>query len=199
MHRVILAFAGVLGLWVLTGCVDATADGPAAPRDRWQAEVEGFGDTAAGARRAARVNAVKRMLEVLRTEQAGGPFADVTLDASTQQRLLGYAEKFVIAGEGHAGKDVQIDVNRFKVWVLPLHEEPDWASVVRLEQSHQRDLRAGERQTLAARVMALLFVLVAAGFAYVRLDQWTRGRYTSWLRAGAVAAAGALGAGWWLS
>lgn len=199
MQRVILAFAGVLTLWMLTGCIDVTAAGPVVANDRWQAQVEGFGDTAQSAQRAARVNAVKRMLEVLRKEPGSGPFAEVTLDAETQKRLVGYAEKYVIAGEGHADKDVQIDVNRFKVWVLPLHEEPDWASIIQLEQTHQRELRASERQTLAGRAMALLFLLIAACFTYVRLDQWTRGRYTTLLRAGAIAAAAALGAGWWLS
>lgn len=52
---------------------------------------------------------------------------------------------------------------------------------VEVSESQLRDLRKLDRVVDALRVIGGLFVVFAAGFLFLRADEWTRGYLTSWL------------------
>jgi hypothetical protein len=56
-----------------------------------------------------------------------------------------------------------------------------------LTEHQVQQLRATERVTTAFRVGGVLFALIAAAYAFLRLDQWTKGYLTTWLGVGAAA------------
>jgi hypothetical protein len=56
-----------------------------------------------------------------------------------------------------------------------------------LTEHQVQQLRATERVTIGFRVGGVLFALVAAAYAFLRLDQWTKGYLTTWLGIGAAA------------
>jgi hypothetical protein len=58
-----------------------------------------------------------------------------------------------------------------------------------------REFRVHQRMFILAKVLAGLVVLLAAVSGYLRLDEYTKGYYTGWLRLAAVALVGAAGAG----
>jgi hypothetical protein len=51
---------------------------------------------------------------------------------------------------------------------------------------HDREQRVKERMIWLGKILAGLVVLFAAGAVYFRLDEWTKGYYTTWLRVAAV-------------
>jgi hypothetical protein len=58
-----------------------------------------------------------------------------------------------------------------------------------------REFRIQQRMFLLAKVLAGLVVLLAAVSGYLRLDEYTKGYYTGWLRLAAVGLVAAAGAG----
>jgi hypothetical protein len=60
-----------------------------------------------------------------------------------------------------------------------------------------REYRMGQRLGWLARIVAGLVALLAAVAGYIRLEEWSKGYYTAWLRVGAVLFLGAVGAGLW--
>lgn len=58
-----------------------------------------------------------------------------------------------------------------------------------------REFRIQQRMFLLAKVLAGLVVLLTAVSGYLRLDEYTKGYYTSWLRLAAVGFVAAAGAG----
>lgn len=59
----------------------------------------------------------------------------------------------------------------------------------------ERDQRVLQRQVWAAKGLAALVVILGAVAGYVRLDEWSKGYYTSWLRLAALGFVGAAGVG----
>jgi hypothetical protein len=55
-----------------------------------------------------------------------------------------------------------------------------------------------ERQTLLAKLLAGLLAGLVAVAGYLRLDEATKGYYTTWLRVASVALVATVGAGAWL-
>ncbi len=88
----------------------------------------------------------------------------------------------------------------FKEWELTFRTDADWwAEIVRRDHAAQREarhLRAQERETVTARVMLGLAILLLAGFGYVRLDEYTQRRHTAWLRVAGVGVAASVVAVW---
>jgi hypothetical protein len=110
-----------------------------------------------------------------------------------------YVRKNVLVG-GEPGKDLQVEniVEPFKAWVVNFHPDNDWwKDIVRRDQEAQRKLRADERQTLGSHVVIGLAFLLLAGYGYVRLDEYTQRRYTTWLRVAGIGVAATVIAGWW--
>jgi hypothetical protein len=61
-----------------------------------------------------------------------------------------------------------------------------------------RHFRTEQRQLLLVQVLGGLLALLMAVAGYVRLDEWSKGYYTGWLRLATASLIGAAGAGWWL-
>jgi hypothetical protein len=59
---------------------------------------------------------------------------------------------------------------------------------------HDRQVSMEQRQLLLARILAGVIALLVAVVGYLRLDEATKGYYTLWLRLGALALVGAVGA-----
>ncbi len=63
-----------------------------------------------------------------------------------------------------------------------------------------REHRAEARMSLAGKALAGLVALLAAVAGYCRLEEATKGYYTTWLRVAAISFVGVVGAGlWWVS
>jgi hypothetical protein len=75
------------------------------------------------------------------------------------------------------------------VEVLPKHRE----EILKLDQR----FHAEQRLLWLAQIVGCLIALLAAIAGYVRLDEWTKGYYSGWLRLAAVGFIGAAGAGLW--
>ena len=81
---------------------------------------------------------------------------------------------------------------------MPFRTDTDWwTDLVRRDHEEQRKARADQRHTWTAQVMLSLSVLLLAGFGYVRLDEYTQRRYTTWLRIAGIGVATSVAAGWW--
>jgi hypothetical protein len=111
--------------------------------------------------------------------------------AYIQKRLFkGEPERLQEEDQGVAGHTVKC-----WRWKLAISSE-DWYDI----QRRDRKARVDERLLILARVLAGLVAVLAVIAGYIRADDWTKGYYTGWLRAGAVAVV-ALAGGmlWWLS
>ncbi len=62
----------------------------------------------------------------------------------------------------------------------------------------QRHSVMKERMLFLLKIMGGLVVLLATVAGYVRLDEWSKGYYTNWLRLAVLSCAGVVAAGWWL-
>lgn len=187
MIRFMLALAATAALfWT------ATTDTGAQPRPveagkphvpvGWPREVEGYGKTVELAKANAIQNAVERVRACLRNQDP--PLLAWSPDED-------YVRKHLIEGyPGHQGDDVVFADNKdltAKRWVQPIPESPNWAEMVQLNQAAQRTELAAERRTLAAYALAGLLAILATGWGYLRLDEWTSGKFSKWLGIGAVA------------
>jgi hypothetical protein len=181
MMRLLLALAAMVGLWFIAG--DTTAQPQPAPGGKahqligWPRTVEGIAADEQKAQDNALEKAVKRINECLKAQDA--PLSGWQVDKE-------YVRKHVLAGPGQAGPDIVLQVGPpQKVWIQPLHEA-DMADLLERSQVAQRHSLASERQTLAAYSLAVLSALLLIAWGYLRLDEWTGGRISSWLRIGAI-------------
>ncbi len=65
-------------------------------------------------------------------------------------------------------------------------------------RDHDRQLRREHRLFWLAKILAVVVAVLAALAGYLRLDEATKGYYTTWLRLAAVGFAAAVGVGAWL-
>jgi hypothetical protein len=79
---------------------------------------------------------------------------------------------------------------RLQVEVTPKDQDDLW--------SMDKTLRIEQRQFSVFKILAIVVALLVAIAGYVRLDEWSKGFYTTWLRLGAAGVIGAAGAGIWL-
>ncbi len=172
--RILWAIASLTLVWGLCGPLSAQQDAAAAPIVHWQKPIAGFGDNEETAKKAALKNA-KEMLDGLRA--AMNPLVK-TSDLSEDE-----VRKRFLVDAGEAEDDV--NVLPFKKWVVTLRPESE------------RLLRADERQTLSFILMIGLSMVLLAGVAYIRLDELTQRRYTTWLRVASVGVVTSALAGWW--
>lgn len=194
MTRLLLGLAAVVGLWFVA--TDTTAQPQPAKGARvrplvgWPRTVDGLGATEKEAQQDAQSKAVKRVNECLKAQ-------DAPLNA--WQADEEYVRKHVLDGPGQAGDDIKLDVGpRMKVWIQPLRE-PDLSDLMARSQVAQRQSLSVERQTLAGYALAALSALLAVAWGYLRLDEWTGGRISSWLRIGAIALIIVAALAWWIS
>ena len=109
-----------------------------------------------------------------------------------------YVRKHVLVDPGQPGEDVPVPgfAEPFKSWTLTFRTGYS-NDLVRRDQEAQRKLRADERQTLGSHIVIGLAFLLLAGYGYVRLDEYTQRRYTTWLRVAGIGVAATVIAGWW--
>jgi hypothetical protein len=109
---------------------------------------------------------------------------------------------------GRPGEDVKTKITKddneeevvFKTWVVNFRTDPAlWNDIVRRDKDAQRDLRATDRQGLAARVVFGLAGLFLVIVGYHRFDEYTQHRYRKWLRAAGAGLVAAVIIGAWLA
>jgi hypothetical protein len=98
--------------------------------------------------------------------------------------------------ERRQDKDQKLQGDLVKCWEWTVEiNRQDWQNILQ----HDRELRLHRRMALLGKILATLVVLLSVVVGYIRLDEWTKGFYTGWLRfaAGIVAVAG-VGL-WWFA
>jgi len=92
-------------------------------------------------------------------------------------------------------KDETVEGVHVECWSWPLAiNSKTWQAI----QEADRKERVERRMILLAKLLAGLVALLGVVAGYVRLDEYTKGYYTGWLRAGALGALAVVGAGLWL-
>jgi hypothetical protein len=67
------------------------------------------------------------------------------------------------------------------------------------EDKEERDAVALDRMTGLGKILAVVVAFLVALTGYLRLEETTKGYYTTWLRIGAISFVGAVGIGMWLA
>jgi hypothetical protein len=187
MMRLTMTIWWSLGLlWLATSPAGAGSAPQEAPRHQ---EVKGYGPTHAIAKQDALREAGQQLAKHL---------------AKIEPPLTHWtpSESFVrdhLEGGGRADQDAVFEkIGPLKTWVVTLKVPAD-AELITLDRQAQREARAEQRLSQALHVVAALFVMLLVGVGYVRLDDWTRSRYTPWLRVAGAAMLALAAAGWWWS
>jgi hypothetical protein len=184
MMRLTMAVWWSLALvWLLTSQVDAeSAAGQAAQR----IEVKGYGSSVEAAKKDALEKAV------------------LTLEAHLRQQQFDHwqpTESYVLArlldDPGRAADDVAIgQFGTAKTWVLALNIPGD-DTLQHLDRHARRQQLSEGRMSLALRFLAALVLVLSVIVGYIRADEWTQSRYTTWLRLASGGVLVALAAAWW--
>ncbi len=186
MLRVILAlWWGLVIYWLLGAGLKAQSQADpsqqrsaaVAPFD-WPRQVQGFGLDTASARKDALQQAQKALGDFLRHHHL-----------ACFQPTLAYLEASLIEGPGQQGPEIPLEkLGVAKTWIFQL-KNPNLAELRRLdrlvEKQREQELhqaRTEERLWLLRWLLAAVVVLLAGVFGYIRLDEWTHGRYTRWWR-----------------
>jgi hypothetical protein len=184
MMRMILATICLGLLWTSCSSTCAQPKAPLLPKGGLPRDVTGVGETIEKAKVNAHQEAVKMVTAMMQNHDP--PLHSFKID-----------EKYVrahVVGKGSAGEDIKNEAldKAFKSWVLPFRTDNAWwADLARHD-------RAEDRQKITSFVGLGLSLLVLAGFAYVRLDDYTQRRYTTWLRVAGVGVMSLVVAGWWM-
>jgi hypothetical protein len=194
MTRILLAVAAASMLWFTTGHSGAQPPAhalkPHPALAGWPREAKGYGKTVDDAKVDAMKEAVKQVARCLKTQ-------DPPLTAWQPDEE--FVRNHLLQGQGELDNDFKLGGEVRKVWVFTLVQSPDVGKMVQLNQTAQRRELSMERQTMAGYGLAGLCLLLVTGWGYLRLDEWTAGRFSKWLGIGAVALVGLTGFGWWLS
>jgi hypothetical protein len=193
VHSLILAVVAT-GVWFQSALA---ADGPVAVRarepgpnsSRSLGTVQGWGKTKEQAKDYALEKVTERVEKYLRRHAR-------SLEWLPSKE---YISDHFLKEPAERRKDEDQQVNREikgKCWEWKVEVSPqDWKDILR----HDRDLRVHARMVLLGKILASLLVLLSAVVGYVRLDEWTKGFYTGWLRlAAGLFAVVAVGL-WWLN
>lgn len=182
MTRSILGLASLALVWAFCAPISAQPREPVLAKNMLPREAIGGADSLDKAKEAALTRAHKDVVELM---EAHG--------MTTFKVDKEYVRKHVIAPKGQPGADQPIpDGPPLKTWVVTYRSDVDWFAEI------ARQDRAEVRQMHVAQTMVGLSILLLAGFGYLRLDEYTNRRYTTWLRAAGLTVAGSGLAGWWL-
>lgn len=192
--RMFLAIAALTTLWFFCGTSAAQPKQTALPKAAL-GDLSGVGSSEENAKK----NALKKAADAVNRMMAehDPPLKSFVVD-----------EAYVISHQllrnaGRAGKEVEekIQDNRVvsKEWIVTFRTDTDWWSeIVRRDQEAERKLRADSRQKVGGLGILGLAGLLLVGFGYVRLDEYTQRRYTTWLRLAGVGLGSMVAAGWWV-
>ena len=184
MMRMLLAITCLAFLWTTCGSTCAQPKAPALPKGGLPRDVTGVGETIEKAKSNAYQEAVKMVTAMMQNQDP--PLQTFKVDEK-------YVRRHVV-DEGHAGDDIQNEAldDAFKSWILSFRSDNSWWAAL------ARHDRAEDRQKVTAFLGVGLSLLLLAGFTYVRLDNYTHRRYTTWLRVAGVGVMTAVVAGWWV-
>jgi hypothetical protein len=154
----------------------------------WKISKEGWGKTSEDARRDALTKAYGQFLEDLRSQTPPlewRPPPDY-LEKHLRQRLQWDEDT----------RTLDEPVGRMKHATLTVSlTDQDRQEIRQLDQQVRRE----DRLLFLAKILAGVLVFLAAVAGYIRLDEWSKGYYTGWLRFGAASLiGGAAGAAVWL-
>ena len=193
MARFFLALFGLLLVGCAAGRLGAQAPRIARPVGDWPAEVKGYGDTPDQARKMAIHEGMRQLKLVMQRQNPPLQSWEPDFD---------FVRAHWLVLPGRAGEDF-VDENLAlvkKSWIIRLKTDPDWQEVVSKDRHAERRLTASTRQGLLARGLFFVSLLLGVGFGYMRLEEWTRYRYSRLLRfSGAGLAASIVGVAWWIA
>jgi hypothetical protein len=189
MCRLLFSIASLTLLWSFCGRGSAEPNAIELPKDQVPRKVTGDGPTAERAKK----EAVDKALELVKNLMARHQLTAFEPD-------LSYVRKHVLNGEGEAGDDVKADNIVAKAWVVTFRSESEWwTDLQRRDHAVQRERVASARQQVGSQVIIGLGILLLAAVGYLRLDEYTQRRHTTWLRLGGIAIAALfVGGGLWL-
>ena len=193
MMRTTMTLASLLGLVFVCGSLGAQPKEPVLPEGRRPKSVEGMGVTQEKAKQDALDRAVKVVVGLM-SEQTP-PLEAFKVDVT-------YVAKHLLTDPGTPGQDDKIELEGqkavpIKKWIVSFRTDYNWwRDIVLRDQEARRSLASQERQMWTGRIVAGLALLLVAGFGYVRLDEYTQRRYTTWLRLAGVGVAASVVAGW---
>jgi hypothetical protein len=163
-----------------------------APDDKtiWPEETQkGWGRTRADAEEYALIRAQGKVGEFLREKQPGFTWVPPTdfikknLVKGESQRLKEFDKELGPGPEGHAecwALTIAITRETYRTMLRMEHE--DHLRLLRAE----REVRMGERMGILGKLLMAVVALLAAVAGYLRLEDWTKGYYTWWLRAAVI-------------
>ncbi len=183
MMRSILGISALTIIWVF--CTPLSAQ----PRElankvKLPREAIGAGETSEKARVHAVKNAHDQVVKLMMAHN---------IDNENLKIDEAYVEKHVLENDGRSGEDIQLEnQDPLKQWVYNFRTDGAWWNEI------VRQDRSVERSALMARIMTGLSILLLAGFGYIRLDEYTNRRFTTFLRVTGAILVGAAVAGWWM-
>jgi hypothetical protein len=198
MKRFSTALLGLIGACFICGSLSASAQPkePVLPEGQWPQFAKGLGETQERAKDVAYREAVNRIHTLMRLNEP--PLESFKVDRA-------YVEKHLLVDTGRPGEDVKMKLDGigevlFKEWILTFRTDYNWwKDIVRRDLEAQREVRGQERQAISFAAMIVIAALLLVSFGYVRLDEYTNRRYTTWLRiAGVGALSSAVVGGWWV-
>jgi hypothetical protein len=161
---------------------------PAPDRVLWEEKVTGYGQEESDAKKVALEQARQKVSDYLHDQYL----------ALEWKPSLDYVQEKLVKGTGQPGTDKKLsDKLTLKSWVLPVTiTERDYQDMLRLD----RTVRAQQRMFWLGRILAGVVLVLTGVLLYLRLDEWTQGSYTAWLRLAALSLLGGIGIGlWWMS
>ncbi|MCI0639569.1 MAG: hypothetical protein L0Y72_18180 [Gemmataceae bacterium] len=191
--RLVMAFWWSLALFWLVArelpAEQSVENPPSAQADKgWPREEAGFGQNYDEARKEAARFLAKKAAEHLRAQ---------TPPITAWQPTPEYVEQNLFEPNSKQGPDFEYEKIVRKTWIFTV-KPLDLAAIRLLDQQAARQQRSEHRTLLFAYVTGGLAVVLSVFFAYLRLDDWTNGRYRRLLQMGVAALLVAAGTGWWL-
>ena len=134
-----------------------------------------------------------RMLADLKTDEVVGK------DPKSELHVFLIGDRFRAVEEtravGEQGKETR------RVWLKVAINSDNWKQIQKenqlvIDQKRLRITRA--RMEFLVKLLACVVALLATVCGYIRLDEWSKGYYTKWLRLAALGCIGAVAAVLWL-
>jgi hypothetical protein len=123
--------------------------------------------------------------------------ADLREDEVTGKDQKGETKEFTIADRFRAVEETRTinDEESRRVWIKVAINAENWKLIQKEIRQAEEDKRLSlmrVRRDFLARILIGVVVLFATISGYLRLDEWSKGYYTKWLRLAAIGCIGAV-------